>query len=147
MNTPEKISLYSSSSLISLYHSFAFPCFIHCNHVWVNTYKTDVESVERVQKKLVRIIACLPYRAHTEFFMATNNLSSVTDINVVVYIWHLFLCTSACMLIYIIFIIFMYTIMISMPKTLDKRLICMWPMIDSAWKPIVLIYGIQSLCV
>ena len=70
------------SSLISLYYSFAFPYFIYCNHVWENTYKTNLESIVRVQKKLVRIITCSPYRAHTEPLMAANNLLSVTDINV-----------------------------------------------------------------
>ena len=70
------------SSLISLYYSLAFPYFIYCNHVWGNTYKTNSESIVRVQTKLVRIITCSPYRAHTEPLMAANNLLSVTDINV-----------------------------------------------------------------
>ena len=35
-----------------------------------------------MQQKLVRIIKCSPYRAHTELLMAANNLLSVTDINV-----------------------------------------------------------------
>ena len=64
------------SSLISLYYSFAFPYFIYCNHVWGNTYKTNLESIVRVQKKLVRIITCSSYRAHTEPLMAANNLLS-----------------------------------------------------------------------
>ena len=47
-----------------------------------STHKTNLESSERVQKKLVRIITCSPYRAHTKPLMAANNLLSVTDINV-----------------------------------------------------------------
>ena len=70
------------SSLISLYYSFAFPYFIHCNHVWGNTYNTNLESIVRVQKKLVRIITCSSYRAHTEPLMTANNLLSIADINV-----------------------------------------------------------------
>ena len=32
------------SSLITLYYSFAYPCFIYCNHVWGNTFKTSLEK-------------------------------------------------------------------------------------------------------
>ena len=73
------------SPLIPLYYSFAFPYFIYCNHVWGNTYKTNLESIARVQKKLVRLITCSSYRAHTEPLMAANNLLSITDINVCIY--------------------------------------------------------------
>ena len=71
-----------------------------------------------MQKKLVRIITCSSYRAHTEPLMAANNLVSIadTDIYIYIYIWHVFLCTNACMTIYLTFIISMYTILISMPK-------------------------------
>ena len=32
------------SSLITLYYSFAYPYFIYCNHVCVNTFKTSLEK-------------------------------------------------------------------------------------------------------
>ena len=70
------------SSPISPYYSFAFPYFIYCNHVWGNTYKTNLKTIVRVQKILVRIITCSWYRAHTEPLMAANNLLSIADINV-----------------------------------------------------------------
>ena len=54
------------SFLISLYYSFAFPYFIYCNHVWGNTYQTNLNNAVIVQKKLIRIITCSPFRAHTE---------------------------------------------------------------------------------
>ena len=50
--------------------------------MWGNTYKTILESSVRVQKKLVRMIASSPYRAHTEPLMAANNWLSITVINV-----------------------------------------------------------------
>ena len=72
------------SALISLYYSFAYPYFIYCNHVWGNTYPSNLEKVVLIQKKLVRIITCSPYRAHTEPLLLANRLLSVKEINMYV---------------------------------------------------------------
>ena len=69
------------SSLLTLYYSFAFPYFIYCNHVWGNTYQTNLKSLVLVQKKLIRIISCAPFKAHTESLMFARRILSVTDIN------------------------------------------------------------------
>ena len=69
------------SSLLTLYYSFAFPYFIYCNHVWGNTYQTNLKSLVLVQKKLIRIISCAPFKAHTEPLMFARRILSVTDIN------------------------------------------------------------------
>ena len=69
------------SALISLYYSFAYPYLIYCNHVWGNNYQTTLERVFLVQKKLIRIITCSPYRAHTEPLFVANNILTVYDIN------------------------------------------------------------------
>ena len=69
------------SSLLTLYYSFAFPYFIYCNHVWGNTYQTNLRSLVLVQKKLVRIINCAPFKAHTEPLMFARRIHSVNDIN------------------------------------------------------------------
>ena len=69
------------SSLLTLYYSFAFPYFIYCNHVWGNTYQTNLRSLVLVQKKLVRIINCAPFKAHTEPLMFARRILSVNDIN------------------------------------------------------------------
>ena len=69
------------SALISLYYSFAYPYFIYCNQVWGNTYSTNLEKVVLTQKRLVRIITCSHYRAHTEPLLLANRLLSIKDIN------------------------------------------------------------------
>ena len=69
------------SSLISLYYSFAYPYFIYCNHVWGNSYKTNLEPIVLMQKKLIRIITCSPFRAHTGPLFFANKILSVTQIN------------------------------------------------------------------
>ena len=60
---------------------FAYPYLIYCNQVWGNNYPTVINRLVLIQKKLVRIITCSPYRAHTEPLMYANNMLSVIDIN------------------------------------------------------------------
>ena len=69
------------STLISLYYSFAYPYFIYCNHVWGQNYPSCLERISLIQKKLVRIITCSPFRAHTEPLYFANKILNVSDIN------------------------------------------------------------------
>ena len=68
------------SALINLYYSFAYPYLMYCNHVWGENYQSNLEKVVLVQKKLIRIITCSPYLAHTEPLFAANNILTVNDI-------------------------------------------------------------------
>ena len=71
------------SSLINLYYCFAYPYLIYCNHVWGNNYPTNLERLIIMQKKLIRIITCSPYRAHTEpLFYANKYLISKISISI-----------------------------------------------------------------
>ena len=54
---------------------------IYCNQVWGNNYPTIINKLVLIQKKLVRIITCSPYIAHTEPLMYANKILSPTDIN------------------------------------------------------------------
>ena len=74
----------NKSALISLYYSFAYPYFIYCNHVRGNTYSTNLKKVILIQKRLIRIITCSPYRAHTEPLLLANRMLSVNEINMYV---------------------------------------------------------------
>ena len=74
----------NKSALISLYYSFAYPYFIYCNQVWGNTYPTNLGRMVLLQKRLVRVVTCSHYRAHTEPLMLANQLLSINDINVYV---------------------------------------------------------------
>ena len=68
--------------LISLYYLIAYPYLIYCNHVWGNNYSTVLEKLILMQKKIIRIITCSPYRAHTEPLFLANQILNVQDINV-----------------------------------------------------------------
>ena len=69
------------STLIGLYYSFAYPYFIYCSHVWGNNYPSCLERISLIQKKLVRIITCSLFRAHTEPLYFANKILNVSDIN------------------------------------------------------------------
>ena len=64
-----------------LYYSFAYPYFMHCNHVRGNNYSNNLEKLVFVQKKLVRIIRNSYFWAHSEPLLYANRLLTVTDIN------------------------------------------------------------------
>ena len=69
------------STLISLYYSFAYPYFIYCNHVWGTNYPSCLERIYLIQKQLIRIITCSPFRAHTGPLYFANKILNVYDIN------------------------------------------------------------------
>ena len=50
--------------------------------MWGNTFKTSLEKMVLVQKKLIRIITCSPYRAHTGPLLFANRIMTLSDINV-----------------------------------------------------------------
>ena len=69
------------SCLISLYYSFAYPYFIYCNQVWGSNYRTSLEKLFLLQKKMIRIITSSPFRAHTVPLFIANQMLDVYDIN------------------------------------------------------------------
>ena len=70
-------------SLLTLYYSFAYPYLIHCNQVWGNNYPTVLDKLLLVQKRLVRIITCSPFRVRTEPLMYAQKMLSVNRINTI----------------------------------------------------------------
>ena len=50
------------SSLLTSYYSFAFSYFIYCNHVWGNTYQTNLKSIVLVQKSWFVLLVVLHSR-------------------------------------------------------------------------------------
>ena len=79
LKAPKKLN---KSVLLNLYYSFAYPYFIYCNHVWGNTYPTNLNKMIVLQKKLIRIVTCSPYRAHSKPLLVASNVLSVNEINV-----------------------------------------------------------------
>ena len=68
-------------TLLTLYYTFAYPYFTYCNIIWGNTYKTYLSQIEKLQKKIIRIITCSKYRAHTLPLYNENRLLNIYDIH------------------------------------------------------------------
>lgn len=71
--------------LCNLYYTFAYPYFTYCNIVWGNTFKTYLSQVEKLQKRIIRIITCSPYRAYTYPLYKENKLLDIYEIHEYVY--------------------------------------------------------------
>ena len=50
----------NKSVLLYLYYSFAYPYFIYCNHVWGNTYPTNLTKLLYCRKSLLELLHVLP---------------------------------------------------------------------------------------
>ena len=94
--TIEGTEKIQKSSLISLNYSFAFPYFIYRNYVWGSTYQTNINNVILVQKKLIRIITCSPFRAHTEPLIMANRLMPLSNINMYMTCIFVYQCLNGC---------------------------------------------------
>ena len=53
------------STLHLLYYTFIYPYIGYCNIIWGNTYSTYLYKLQILQKKIVRLIDNLRFRAHT----------------------------------------------------------------------------------
>ena len=49
--------------------------------MWGNKYASTLEKIKIIQKRLIRIITCSPYRAHTAPLFYANRLLEISDIN------------------------------------------------------------------
>ena len=51
--------------LVQLYHAIILPFFSYCCIVWGNTYDHNIEPLQRMQKKVIRLITFSDFDAHT----------------------------------------------------------------------------------
>ena len=71
----------NQDSLLGLYYSFIYPYFIYCNQVWGTTYKTYIEPLTVLQKKIIRIIAGVKPRTSTGPLFDRLKCLTCTNIN------------------------------------------------------------------
>ena len=58
--------VFNETTLLSLYNSLILPYISYCIHVWRKAYDTHLKNVLMLQKKVLRVIAGLPPRTHTD---------------------------------------------------------------------------------
>ena len=54
------------SSLRMLYYSLIYPYFYYCNIVWASTYKTNLNCLVILKKRIIRIINKSHFNAHIQ---------------------------------------------------------------------------------
>ena len=59
-------AILDKKSLMNLYYSYIYPYLIHCIEVWGTAFKTHLDPLFLVQKKIARIITFSQFLAHTE---------------------------------------------------------------------------------
>ena len=78
----KKVRKYlNNETLISLYYYFIYPYLIYCSHVWGKTWKSNMNYVVLLQKKIIRIICGLKPREHTDPLYIKLKLLKFEDIS------------------------------------------------------------------
>ena len=72
--------ILSKDTMLNLYYTFAYPYFTYCIHVWGKTYDSYLDKLVKTQKKLVRIITCSKYLAHTAPLYKCTGILTVPEI-------------------------------------------------------------------
>ena len=71
----------STSSLCMLYNSMILPYLNYCNLVWGSAYKSNLQRIVILQKRVIRIVDKSYYNAHTEPIFKKLNLLKFQDIH------------------------------------------------------------------
>ena len=57
--------ILSKDTLVTLYYSFVYPYLNYTIELWGSTTQYNLNSLHKMQKKIVRMICKVPYRSHT----------------------------------------------------------------------------------
>ena len=71
----------NNNSMVLLYYSFIYPFLIYCNQVWGNTYKTNLNKLQVLQNRAVRIITGSSPRSNVNAMYDKAGLMKVNEIN------------------------------------------------------------------
>ena len=71
----------TKQSLLLIYHSIIYSNFVYCNVIWGGTYKTHINKLIKIQKRVVRIIMFRSRFAHTQNDFIDLKLLNIVNIN------------------------------------------------------------------
>ena len=74
--------LLNSDTRRLLYNSLILPYLTYCNMLWINASKFRINRLIVLQKKIIRIIAGVPFLAHTETLFHKYGLLKLTEIGI-----------------------------------------------------------------
>ncbi len=73
--------IFMTKTLTMLQYAFAHTYFLYCNHVWGNICVTSLDTISKLQNKLVRIIYNSEYDANTEITHKKLKIMKFININ------------------------------------------------------------------
>ena len=68
---------FSIDTLLTVYYSFIYPYLTYCLEVWGGTNERNLNSIFILQKRIIRIIKSLPFRAHTSPYFEGLNILNI----------------------------------------------------------------------
>ena len=68
-------------TLKNLYFTFIYPYLTYCVHVWGNSAKTHLDHLQKLQKKIVRVITFSKFTSHTEPLMYELKLLDIVKLH------------------------------------------------------------------
>lgn len=70
--------------LKTLYYAHIYPHLLYCNPIWITTYTTHLTCLDRLHKKIIRIITKSSYLEHTTLFKITKilKLQDITKLSI-----------------------------------------------------------------
>ena len=81
---------FKISTLVTLYYSFLYPYLIYCTEVWGGANITDINSLFKVQKRIIRIIVSAKFKEHTGPIFSKLKLlrlSELYEYNIVLFMY------------------------------------------------------------
>ena len=72
---------FDNECMLKLYKAFIYPYLMYCNHVWGNTYKTNLLKLQILQNKAVRIVTGSSCRCNTDNIYRYNGIMNLDCIN------------------------------------------------------------------
>ena len=66
-------------SLVMLYDSLFVPYLTYCSEIWGNTYKTNINCVYLLQKKVLRIVGNVDYRYYSNVLFKELRILKLFD--------------------------------------------------------------------
>ena len=69
------------ASLIKLYYCLFYPHILYCNLIWGDTYAIHLNTIELLQKKVVRIITGSAFLSHTDPLFCSTKILKVSDVH------------------------------------------------------------------
>ena len=64
-----------------MYHSLVYPYLYYGNICWGSTYSTRLDSIRKIQKKIIRLIVFAEYKEHTTPLFIRLSMLQLDDIN------------------------------------------------------------------